>query len=200
MFDYSRRHAIILSAEKHTGDWLRGRAYPSHGWGHKFESCIAHHRTLRSEQCSGLFVFEPKRAVLKFPKFIVAPAPELLYSTSSHGGVAQLGERLTGSQEVRGSIPLVSTLAKQRGPASVGPLFCYRCRGSNPVRGAELRQPRERLPSVARKARSAAAGGFRGAESGSPSSPPLQNREVRLRSGLFFVTGAGDRTPFGARS
>ena len=25
------------------------------------------------------------------------------------GGVAQLGERLTGSQEVRGSIPLVST-------------------------------------------------------------------------------------------
>ena len=28
----------------------------------------------------------------------------------SHGGVAQLGERLTGSQEVRGSIPLVSTI------------------------------------------------------------------------------------------
>ncbi len=27
-----------------------------------------------------------------------------------HGGVAQLGERLTGSQEVRGSIPLVSTI------------------------------------------------------------------------------------------
>ena len=29
---------------------------------------------------------------------------------SRHGGVAQLGERLTGSQEVRGSIPLVSTI------------------------------------------------------------------------------------------
>ena len=27
------------------------------------------------------------------------------------GGLAQLGERLTGSQEVRGSIPLVSTIA-----------------------------------------------------------------------------------------
>ena len=33
---------------------------------------------------------------------IVFPAPL--------GGVAQLGERLTGSQEVRGSIPLVSTM------------------------------------------------------------------------------------------
>lgn len=27
-----------------------------------------------------------------------------------HGGVAQLGERLNGIQEVRGSIPLVSTI------------------------------------------------------------------------------------------
>ena len=31
-----------------------------------------------------------------------------------HGGVALLGERLTGSQEVRGSIPLVSTIVMQR--------------------------------------------------------------------------------------
>jgi hypothetical protein len=30
----------------------------------------------------------------------------------SRGGVAQLGERLTGSQEVNGSIPSVSTIAK----------------------------------------------------------------------------------------
>ena len=200
MFDYSRRHAIILSAEKHTGDWLRGRAYPSHGWGHKFESCIAHHRTLRPEQCSGLFIFEPKRAVLKFPKFIVAPAPELLYSTSSHGGVAQLGERLTGSQEVRGSIPLVSTHAKQRGPASVGPLFCYRCRGSNPVRGAELRQPRERLSSAARKARQAPQR-VDSAER-NPDPPrlhPCKTERFGFGRASFF-TDAGDRTPFGARS
>ena len=27
-----------------TGDWLRGRAHPSHGWGRWFESSIAHHR------------------------------------------------------------------------------------------------------------------------------------------------------------
>ena len=26
-----------------TGDWLRGRAHPSHGWGRRFKSCIAHH-------------------------------------------------------------------------------------------------------------------------------------------------------------
>ena len=29
-----------------------------------------------------------------------------------HGGIAQLGERLTGSQEVSGSIPLISTIGK----------------------------------------------------------------------------------------
>ncbi len=29
--------------------------------------------------------------------------------SSIYGGVAHLGERLTGSQEVRGSIPLIST-------------------------------------------------------------------------------------------
>ena len=31
--------------------------------------------------------------------------------TIVHGGVAQLGERLNGIQEVRGSIPLVSTIS-----------------------------------------------------------------------------------------
>ena len=46
-----------------------------------------------------------------FSKIVLASAGEFPYSTSSHGGVAQLGERLTGSQEVRGSIPLVSTRA-----------------------------------------------------------------------------------------
>ena len=44
-----------------------------------------------------------------FSEIVLASAGEFPYSTSSHGGVAQLGERLTGSQEVRGSIPLVST-------------------------------------------------------------------------------------------
>ena len=42
-----------------------------------------------------------------------------------HGGVAQLGERLTGSQEVRGSIPLVSTIVNARPLNRVAFLFSY---------------------------------------------------------------------------
>ena len=34
----------------------------------------------------------------------------------AHGGIAQLGERLNGIQEVRGSIPLSSTIKKQKTP------------------------------------------------------------------------------------
>ena len=51
-----------------------------------------------------------------FSKNVLASPSEFPYSTSSHGGVAQLGERLTGSQEVRGSIPLVSTRALNEAP------------------------------------------------------------------------------------
>ena len=40
-----------------------------------------------------------------------------------YGGVAQLGERLTGSQEVRGSIPLVSTIVHARPLNRVAFLF-----------------------------------------------------------------------------
>ena len=49
-----------------------------------------------------------------FSKIVLASPGEFPYSTSSHGGVAQLGERLTGSQEVRGSIPLVSTIVNAK--------------------------------------------------------------------------------------
>ena len=45
-----------------------------------------------------------------------------------HGGVAQLGERLTGSQEVRGSIPLVSTIVNARPLNRVAFLFVKFCR------------------------------------------------------------------------
>ena len=55
-----------------------------------------------------------------FSKIALASPSEFPYSTSSHGGVAQLGERLTGSQEVRGSIPLVSTRALNEAPTQVG--------------------------------------------------------------------------------
>ena len=58
-----------------------------------------------------------------FSKIVLASPSEFPYSTSSYGGVAQLGERLTGSQEVRGSIPLVSTRALNEAPTQVGAFF-----------------------------------------------------------------------------
>ena len=58
-----------------------------------------------------------------FSKIVLASPSEFPYSTFSHGGVAQLGERLTGSQEVRGSIPLVSTRALNEAPTQVGAFF-----------------------------------------------------------------------------
>ena len=61
-----------------------------------------------------------RAATAKFSKIVLASWSEFPYSTSSHGGVAQLGERLTGSQEVRGSIPLVSTRALNEAPTQVG--------------------------------------------------------------------------------
>ena len=44
-----------------------------------------------------------KRTLQKFNK-------NQLLSVLKHGGVAHLGERLNGIQEVRGSIPLISTI------------------------------------------------------------------------------------------
>ena len=41
------------------------------------------------------------------------------------GGIAQLGERLTGSQEVSGSIPLISTIGKARFDESQSELFPF---------------------------------------------------------------------------
>ena len=61
----------------------------------------------------------------RFSKIVLASPCEFPYSTTSHGGVAQLGERLTGSQEVRGSIPLVSTRALNEAPTQVGAFFSY---------------------------------------------------------------------------
>ena len=67
-----------------------------------------------------------RAATAKFSKIVLASPSEFPYSTFSHGGVAQLGERLTGSQEVRGSIPLVSTRALNEAPTQVGAFFSYR--------------------------------------------------------------------------
>ena len=48
------------------------------------------------------------------PKNFLHPRRSSLIVSPRHGGVAQLGERLTGSQEVRGSIPLVSTIVNAK--------------------------------------------------------------------------------------
>ena len=73
--------------------------------------------------CFGPGRASPRPAGEIFSKILLASPSEFPYSTSSHGGVAQLGERLTGSQEVRGSIPLVSTRALNEAPTQVGAFF-----------------------------------------------------------------------------
>ena len=54
---------------------------------------------------------------------ITCSEPNGTVKIKRHGGIAQLGERLTGSQEVRGSIPLVSTRALNEAPTQVGAFF-----------------------------------------------------------------------------
>ena len=62
------------------------------------------------------------------------------------GGVAQLGERLTGSQEVRGSIPLVSTIAHS-GLYVVGTFF-YALRAYGRHVGIKAPPQPERMPAA----------------------------------------------------
>ena len=80
-----------------------------------------------------------------FSKIVLASAGEFPYSTSSHGGVAQLGERLTGSQEVRGSIPLVSTRALNKAPTQVGAFFHIGTQGQRRHHDPPGRQDRKKL-------------------------------------------------------
>lgn len=42
--------------------------------------------------------------------FCLIDQAEILHTTSTYGALAQLGERIAGSDEVRGSIPLGSTI------------------------------------------------------------------------------------------
>ena len=80
-----------------------------------------------------------------FSKIVLASPCEFPYSTSSHGGVAQLGERLTGSQEVRGSIPLVSTRALNEAPTQVGAFFHINTQGQRRHHDPSGRQDRKKL-------------------------------------------------------
>ena len=80
-----------------------------------------------------------------FFKIVLASPSEFPYSTFSHGGVAQLGERLTGSQEVRGSIPLVSTRALNEAPTKVGAFFHIGTQGQRRHHDPPGRQDRKKL-------------------------------------------------------
>ena len=80
-----------------------------------------------------------------FSKNALASPSEFPYSTSTHGGVAQLGERLTGSQEVRGSIPLVSTRALNEAPTQVGAFFHIGTQGQRRHHDPPGRQDRKKL-------------------------------------------------------
>ena len=85
------------------------------------------------------------RAAESFSEIVLASAGEFPSSTSSHGGVAQLGERLTGSQEVRGSIPLVSTRALNEAPTQVGAFFHIGTQGQRRHHDPPGRQDRKKL-------------------------------------------------------
>ena len=80
-----------------------------------------------------------------FSEIVLASPFEFPYSTSLHGGVAQLGERLTGSQEVRGSIPLVSTRALNEAPTQVGAFFHIGTQGQRRHHDPPGRQDRKKL-------------------------------------------------------
>ena len=79
------------------------------------------HRGLRA----GIFRTCPKNPVShpNNPKKSLHQRKSSPIVSPRHGGVAQLGERLTGSQEVRGSIPLVSTIVNSKGHRISGGLF-----------------------------------------------------------------------------
>ena len=64
------------------------------------------------------------------PKNFLHPRRSSLIVSPRHGGVAQLGERLTGSQEVRGSIPLVSLVADDDALARVAVQHGYTVLGA----------------------------------------------------------------------
>ena len=140
----ARRRAEGLGPRKYRGSLWSGRRH----LGRHAEPCkgrqwarpagyVGHRVSLRP--CSR----STRRKI--FSKIVLASAGEFPYSTSSHGGVAQLGERLTGSQEVRGSIPLVSTRALNEAPTQVGAFFHIGTQGQRRHHDPSGRQDRKKL-------------------------------------------------------
>ena len=61
----------------------------------------------------------------------------------AHGGIAQLGERLNGIQEVSGSIPLISTKTKGR----LRPSICFAQKTGEPLTSCIYNKPQSGFPA-----------------------------------------------------
>ena len=138
-----KRKRRTVELEMSYGRWKAGRRQrrPPAGRAPRAEKGIA----ARSRACIRGPAAPPRRGGERFSKIVLASPSEFPYSTCSHGGVAQLGERLTGSQEVRGSIPLVSTRALNEAPTQVGAFFHIGTQGQRRHHDPPGRQDRKKL-------------------------------------------------------
>ena len=105
-----------------------GRALDWQSRGQGFDSPRLHQRIFKNQKfSSGSFLFEQLVGqtvyAISQKKFLHGSIYSRILRNAPLGGVAQLGERLTGSQEVRGSIPLVSTQECSRAGSTLPALF-----------------------------------------------------------------------------
>ena len=138
-----------------------GRALDWQSRGQGFDPPRLHPRIFKNQKfASGFFIRAISRSncLCDFSKkFLHGSIYSRILMNAPLGGVAQLGERLTGSQEVRGSIPLVSTtepinpalrsrvfsLSSQQVDTYFSPASTWRARGRAPrvvFRGASARR------------------------------------------------------------
>ena len=124
--------------------------------------CRRTHRVFRHRRNFQIF----SRKHLHFP-------PESVRITLADGGIAQLGERMTGSHEVSGSIPLISTKTKSHSvrngffvlaghtwrekrcgstecifAAQKRRFFCMQCRKHKKMQSARRRRSRRSIPLI----------------------------------------------------
>ena len=107
-----------------------GRALDWQSRGQGFDPPRLHPRIFKNQKfASGSFFIRAisrSNCLCDFSKkFLHGSIYSRILMNAPLGGVAQLGERLTGSQEVRGSIPLVSTQEFSRTRSSLLVLFLF---------------------------------------------------------------------------
>ena len=105
-----------------------GRALDWQSRGQGFDPPRLHPRIFKNQKfASGSFYIRAisrSNCLCDFSKkFLHGSIYSRILMNAPLGGVAQLGERLTGSQEVRGSIPLVSTQECSRAGSTLPALF-----------------------------------------------------------------------------